>query len=37
MQLGNLAGVTALSMDLAKLATNGASHPPEPNVQQHHA
>ena len=34
MQLGNLAGVTALAMDLAK---NGASHPPEPDVQRHHA
>lgn len=39
MQLGNLAGITALSADLAKnmAAKNGAAQEPEPIVQRHHA
>ena len=39
MQLGNLAGITALSADLAKkmVAKNGAPEEPAPVVQHHHA
>lgn len=39
MQLGNLAGITALSAELAKnlAAKNGSAKEPEPIVQHHHA